>query len=308
MRSFGLVFVKSDDTKRILVGAFWAACAGYLLQLMAGLSVTGNTFLLWTALAVVLAPGASVVTVKAPNWGNVAAAVAVVLIVAGIGYQFVILSADRAYLVARIGATGVARTASARRAVALNPFNDMYRAEVGLALTDETFDALSAVQGAQDRDQAMSAAQMKFQEAEAALRAAIDFVPSEFDNYVFLTNLYNVGGQTMNSSYYAKAVEIADIGVAVEPFGPALRVQRARALIVLGRKDEALKDLEIAVKLDPIYEEAALFLSKTYVSAGRTDDAIRMLRKVPGWSERPDIKREVESLESSGSATSTVTP
>ena len=64
VRSFRTVFGKTDDRKRILVGAFWAASAGYLLQLMAGLSVTGNTFLLWTAIAVVLAPTASVVEIE----------------------------------------------------------------------------------------------------------------------------------------------------------------------------------------------------------------------------------------------------
>ena len=36
VRSFATVFSKTDDKNRILVGAFWAACAGYLLQLMAG--------------------------------------------------------------------------------------------------------------------------------------------------------------------------------------------------------------------------------------------------------------------------------
>ena len=58
VRSFGTVFRRSDDPTRILLGAFWAAAAGYLVQLMFGLSVTGTTFLLWIALAVVLAPTA----------------------------------------------------------------------------------------------------------------------------------------------------------------------------------------------------------------------------------------------------------
>jgi len=313
VRSFSIVFAKSGDPKRILLGAFWAACAGYLLQLMAGLSVTGNTFILWTAMAVVLAPTASIVEVKAPNWGRIAAVAAIVLVVIGCAYQFVIIAADRAYLVSRIAATGADRTAAARRAVRLNPFNDMYRAEVGLALTDETFDALTAAQTAQaqgqDPTQAMTAVQMKFQEAEAALKDAIAFVPSEYDNYVFLTNLYNVGGQMINRSYYEDAVALADKGVVVEPFGPALRVQRARALLALGRKDEAIKDLEFAVKLDPVYVEAALLLSKTYVSVGRTDDALKMLKAFPVWSaSRPSIDAEIKSIEASRSATPTVTP
>ena len=117
VRSFGTVFNKTDDKNRILVGAFWAACAGYLLQLMTGLSVTGNTFLLWAAMAVVLAPTASIVELRAPKWGNIAAGVLIFLFAVGIGYQFVIMAADRAYLTSRIGATGPARTAAA-----LGPF------------------------------------------------------------------------------------------------------------------------------------------------------------------------------------------
>jgi len=309
VRSFATVFTKSGETKRIVLGAFWAACAGYLLQLMAGLSVTGNTFLLWTAMAVVLAPTASIVEVKAPKWGTVVASAVIGLAAIGIVFQFVIVSADRAYLVSRIGATGAERTAAARRAVRLNPFNDMYRAEVGLALTDETFDAFSAAQTSQDPGQAMSAVQMKFREAEAALIDAINFVPSEYDNYVFLTNLYNVGGQTIDRSYYQDAVDLADKGVVVEPFGPALRVQRARALLALNRTDEAIKDLEVAVRLDPVYVEAALLLSRTYVSVGRTDDALKMLEAFPIWSaNRPSVDEEIKAIEASGSVAPTSAP
>ena len=173
------------------------------------------------------------------------------LIAVGIGYQFVIMAADRAYLTSRIGATGPARTAAALKAVSLNPFNDMYRAEVGLALTDEVFDAYSAAQAAQAQGQdpaaSMAAMQLKFQQAEAALLDTIAFVPAEYDNYVFLSNLYNVAGQMIDPSYYDKAVAIADKGIEVEPFGPALRVQRARALVALDRpRRGALKDVEFS--------------------------------------------------------------
>ncbi len=313
VRSFGTVFGKSDDRKRILVGAFWAASAGYLLQLMAGLSVTGNTFLLWTAMAVVLAPTASVVEVKAPAWGNIAAGVLVFLLAVGISYQFVILAADRAYLTARIASSGAERTAAARRAVNLNPFNDMYRAEVGLALTDEVFDAFTAVQTAQaqgqDASQALSDAQQRFQQAEAALLETIAFVPSEYDNYVFLSNLYNVAGQIINPSYYEKAVAIADKGVKVEEFGPALRVQRARALLALNRVAEATKDAEFAVKMDPAYTEGVLLLARIYDDSGRSADALTVLKefeaRVPGQAGVAEL---ISSIEGSSSPASTTAP
>jgi putative inorganic carbon (HCO3(-)) transporter len=313
VRSFGTVFNKTDDRKRILIGAFWAACAGYLVQLMAGLSVTGNTFLLWTAIAVVLAPTASVVEFESPNWGNVVAGVLMFLIAVGISYQFVIIAADQAYLTARIGAAGAARTAAARKAVQLNPFNDMYRAEVGLALTDEVFDAFSTAQSAQaqgqDPGQAMAGVQMKFQQAEAALLETIAFVPNEYDNYVFLSNLYNVAGQMINPSYYEKAVAIADKGVLIENYGPALRVQRARALVALNRNEEALKDAEFAVKMDPNYNEATLLLSNIYKSLGRRDDALKVLVTFNGTYKpgQPEIESAIAALEASASPTSTPT-
>jgi tetratricopeptide (TPR) repeat protein len=313
VRSFGTVFAKTDDNRRILVGAFWAACAGYILQLMTGLSVTGNTFLLWTAMAVVLAPTASIVEVKRPAWGNIVAGVMVFLIAVGIGYQFVIIAADRAYLTARIGAAGEARTAAARKAVNLNPFNDMYRAEVGLALTDEVFDAFNAAQTAQsqgqDATQAMAAVQMKFQQAEAALLETIAFVPPEYDNYVFLSNLYNVAGQMINPSYYEKAVAIADKGIVVEPFGPALRVQRSRALLALGRNEEALKDAEYAYKMDPNYVEPLLLIPKILVALGRDAEALRIYKSIEAWQTgQPGVADAIKALEASSTATSKTAP
>ncbi len=70
VRSFATVFRRSDDPARLLVGAFWAAAVGYLVQLFFGVSVTGVTFLLWIALAVALAPTARLIEVRAPRLGH----------------------------------------------------------------------------------------------------------------------------------------------------------------------------------------------------------------------------------------------
>ena len=75
VRSARTVFKRTGDPARILVAAFWAAAAGYLVQLFFGLSVTGVAFLLWIALAVVLAPTSREVAVRAPRWGAVAGVV-----------------------------------------------------------------------------------------------------------------------------------------------------------------------------------------------------------------------------------------
>ena len=314
IRSFKTVFAKSQDPNRIVLGAFWAAAAGYLLQLMTGLSVTGNSFLLWVAMAVVLAPTASVVEVRAPKWGPIAGGAVLVLIAFGVSYQFVVIAADRAYLKSRIGADGATRTAFAREAIRLNPFNDMYRAEVGLALQDEVLGIYSAMINAQNTGQDISGydAQFKtkFLQAEAALLDTIEFVPAEYDNYVFLTNLYNSAGRMLDPKYYERAVEIGNKGVEVEQFGPAIRVQRSRALLSLGRLDEALKDAKLAADMDPAYTEATLLEARVYEQMGRTDEALRILRAYeaarPGW---PGIADEITALEASQSpAPTTTTP
>jgi len=310
IRSFPTVFGKSEDTNRIVIGAFWAASAGYLLQLMTGLSVTGNTFLLWAAMAVVLAPTASVIQVGVPKWGNIAAGVMLFLIAVGIGTQFVIMAADRAYLAARIATSGAERTATARKAVRINPFNDMYRAEVGLALTDEMYEAYSAAQSAsqqgQDSSASMALMAARLREAETALLETIAFVPAEYDNYVFLSNLYNIAGQTMNPSYYEKAVEIADKGIVVERFGPAVRLQRAKALLGLNRVQEAAKELEIVTRMDPKYTEATLMLVDVYDSLGRNAEATALLKKRA--DQGGAVEKAFKSRESSASTTPTSTP
>jgi O-antigen ligase len=314
IRSAPAVFKKTDDAKRILLGAFWAACAGYLVQLMFGLSVTGNTFLLWTAMAVVLAPTASIIEFKAPSWGLAASAVILIAVGLGVGYQFVIIQADNAYLNARIALRGAERTASAMRAVKLNPFNDMYRAEVGLALTDETLDYINQAQQAQQSQQDPQAlilqAQQKFNAAEASLRETIAFVPPEYDNYVFLANLYNMGAQVFSQpQFYVKADEAAKQGILVERFGPAIRVQRARALLGQNKQPEAIKELETAFGMDNAYTEAALLLSQLYEQAGRSGQALIVLKRTEAVkSGQAGIAEAITRLESAAASATTPTP
>ena len=314
VRSAPAVFKKTDDAKRILLGAFWAACAGYLVQLMFGLSVTGNTFLLWTAMAVVLAPTAAIVEFKAPSWGLAVSAVVLVVVGLGVGYQFVIIQADHAYLQSRIGLRGAARTAMALKAVQLNPFNDMYRAEVGLAYTDEALDyinqAQQAQQAGQDPQNLASAAQERFNLAEDSLRETIAFVPPEYDNYVFLSNLYNMGAQVFNQpTLYEKAAQAARDGIAVEEFGPAVRVQLARALLGQNKSDEAIRELVIAFDMDNAYTEAGILLAQTYEQDGQYDKALEVLRKAElRKPAQPGVAEAIARLEASSSPTATPAP
>ncbi len=180
----------------LLVG-FWAACAGYLAGLTFGISVTGVTFLLWVSMAVVLSPTAKTTPVKAPKWGMPVAAIVVLVAVALLVGNAIYFRADYHYLRARVVDQGLARIESAQRAIELNPYNDMYRAELGLAYTDAAVALYSqAVQSGTPDPQIMAEAEKQFKLAEAgASRGRSTSSPAEYDNYVFLTNLYNFGGE-----------------------------------------------------------------------------------------------------------------
>jgi putative inorganic carbon (HCO3(-)) transporter len=284
VRSFGTVFKRTDDPTRIVLGAFWAAAAGYLVQLLFGLSVTGTTFLLWAALGVVLAPTARIVDVRAPKWGTAAAAVILALAALGVGYQFLPLAADKAYLGSRASSVGVDRTEAARRAVRLNPFNGSYRAEVGLAYIAEVRGyldlGLKAQQAGEDTSQYEAAVKRSFASAEAALKDAIAFQPDEYDTYVSLAQLYNIGAEALDKRFYEGAIAVARQGLEVEPFGTAIRVQLAQALLNTGKAEEAIKELEYSVGIDPTGGEAALLLAKVHYKQGRAAEALAVLRAV----------------------------
>jgi predicted Zn-dependent protease len=277
---------------------------------MFGLSVTGTTFLLWTALAVVLAPTTKVTEVRAPSWGAVPAVTISLLAAVVCGYMVVYLQADHAYLVARVASQGTDRTASALRAVKLNPYNDMYRAEVGLAYADETVAALNsaaqAQQAGQDPSVYEAAIAEKFKAAEAAHKSTIAFVPAEYDNYVFLASLYNLGGQYLNPKYFNSAIEIGKEGIAVEEYGPAIRVQLARALLATGKTDQAIDQLAYCTKMDPNYVEAALMLAQAYQTAGDKAKALEALKNIDTYQPgNAQVKQMMDQLQS---IISTTTP
>lgn len=256
-RSFKTVFVKGSGTERLVLAGFWAAALGYIVHLTFGLSITGSTVLLWLSLGLLLSPHASVREVGAPSLGvPMAAAVCGVCAALFIG-NVVYLRADNMYLMARIGSQGMTRVEYAEKAVKLNPYNDMYRTEVGLAWQDLFISQLmQGVGDAQSRERAL----YYLSQAEREFLSVIDFVPTEYDNYVFLANLYNQASYYLGGTYADKAVEIARKGVEVEPFGPAIRVQLALALMTRGDVEEAAMQAAEAADQDPNYVEAWMAL------------------------------------------------
>ncbi len=308
IRSAPLVFKRSDDHRRILFGAIWAAAAGYLVQLMFGLSVTGNTFLLWAALGVVLAPGATVVEFKAPTWGIFVAFVGMVLAGLGIGYQVVYVQADHSYLLAMIATQGQDRVDATLNAVKLNPYNDMYLAEVGVAYRDLMIADLQAAQQAQAAGQSptqlMSQSKTAYESSVAALNRTINFVPWEYDNYVFLTSVHNIAGQVFDRSYYNEALAVGLRGVAVEQYGPAILTEVARAYDGLGDRTKAIAAVQKAATMDPGDTDAWLLLSSLYENGGDKAKALDVLKTYS--AARPgdtNVAASIARLEASATTT-----
>lgn len=318
IRSAKTVFSRSDDRRDVLLGACWAGCAAFLVQLVFGISVTGSAFLLWVMMAIVLAPTAAIFEVRPRNWGLAVGVVVVAAAAAGIIYQGVLISADHSYMLSRIYyAKGTPqRTAAAQKAVELNPFNDMYRSEVGLGYIDEFLADVDQAMNAQDSGDAdamstyVNEAAKDFNSAEGSLKDTIRLFPDEYDNYVFLANLYVLGGQVFGGDdYYQNAITVAEAGIDIERYGPAIRAQKARALYALGQDQEAIDELTYCLELDPAYVEGGTLLAQIYEAQGDLGKAIEVLSALnaakPG---QPSVTQYLEKLEASASAEATVTP
>jgi len=303
VKSWPLVFSREGGPNRMILAGFWAACAAYITHLFFGLSVTGASFLLWASMAILLAPTAKSVEFKRPSWGMIVAILVTVLVVGGIVFQVRYTMADNAYLKARVASVGQARTEYAIKATRLNPFNDIYRAEVGLAYSDELMGALGSINQGQDQAAMLQVAETAFRNAEASFRTTIDFVPPEYDNYVFLANLYNLAGQVWGPSYYDDAIKYARLGIKVERYGPAVRYQLARSLDSTGDEKGAEKELLYAIKLDPKYTEAAIFLADIYKGQGRFDEAIKVLTTArDSGAGDPNVIEALKRVEASKTA------
>jgi O-antigen ligase len=308
VRSFGTVFKKSGEPGRVILAAFWAASAGYLVHLLFGLSVTGVTFLLWIGLGLTLVPTSRLVHVKAVKWGAAAASAIVVLALAGVVLQGVALAADGAYQTSQTAATAEDRTAAAEKAERLNSLNPEYRLNVGLAYLAKMQADLQAGAQAQQAGQSTAAyaraVESDFAKAETAFKDATAFNPDEYDNYVALATLYNLAGAAIDKTFYQRTIDTAQQGIAVMPLGTAIRVQLARALAETGKTDETIKTLEYVVEIDPGNGEAAVPLASIYQQMGRTQDALALLKGVAahtsGQKDVEDYIKELESATSSG--------
>lgn len=301
--SFRTAFVRPDsgsDNTRLVLAVFWAAAAGYVVHLTFGLSVTGTTFLLWIAMAALMAPGARNVEVRAPSWGTVAAyGIIAVVAVVSIG-NIVYLAADNRYLYSRVGTIYQDQVSSAEAAARLNPFNDMYRAEVGLAHSNAFRFLLQRAQQERqaggDAGPTIEQARGVFELAVQSLRETIEFVPTEYDNYLFISDTYNQAGQGLSPEYFEDAGEWARRGVQVSEFGPGIRFQYAVALDGTGDAEAAKRELLTAIEMDSRYVDPRVFLADILLREGDAAAALEQLVRARELQpEYPGIDQMIES-------------
>jgi len=307
VRSFTTIFKRSDDPFRLMLGAFWAASAGYLIHLFFGLSLPGTSFLVWTALAIVLVPTARSIGVKAARWGTVAGLAVIVIVAAGVAYQGVVLAADHSYSKSQTASLAGERTQEALRATELNPLNADYRQGLGLAYLAEMRAYLQAGAEAQQKGEDTTPYEKQvvrsFLDAKSALEKAIDFTPPEYDNYVILASLYNLAGEAMDADLYQDAIQVAERGLQIMPLGTSIRVQLAHSLVATGRMPEAVEALEYCVQIDPTGGEAAAYLAGIYQQQGDPDKALELLRSVEALAPgQPGIADAIRELEAGGGA------
>lgn len=296
-------FAASSGRTRVLYAGVWAAVVGYLVHLFFGVSVAGTSVFLWLSLGLLLTPTARELPVVQPRriagLGVAALAMlnAALLAVANVRY----IAADHQYLLARAGNFSAGEKVDAtKRAVALNPLNDQYRTWLGRGYLEWAGERLGASDGASPEAQAETLQLMKA--SENAFEEAIAFIPGEYDNYLFLANLYNNMGRVLDRTYYEEAIKAADRGIAVAKYGVAVRAEKARALEGLGQTGDAIRELQYALELAPSYGAAAMQLADIYRSQGDLDTAIAVLKDVPpGTTEMGAINAAIESLNASRS-------
>ncbi|HET6497831.1 MAG TPA: O-antigen ligase family protein, partial [Coriobacteriia bacterium] len=273
IRSAPQVFNRSSDRSRVILGAFWAASAGYLASLVFGLSLPGVSFLLWIAVAVAVAPTAATSTVRAPSWGRIGATGGIAHAAVLIALQVPLIAADRAFMRSQFGDIGSAGPRYAAEAVRLNPLSHAYREQVGISYFNEALRQLGIAEQAfaqgQDPTRFLEDAERNLGRSERAFLDAIEWEPAFFGNYQYLATLYNLRGDLLGSARdHEAALRVTEEIRAIDPYAMATRVEQAYALHALARADEAVTLLEESLALVPGHERAALLLAGVHEQKG----------------------------------------
>jgi len=186
--------------------------------------------------------------------------------------------ADNYFLRGQFPAAGEDAPTLLKTAIALDPYNDMYRSMLGQSYQNQMLAWLKKASEEQsagtDPSTSLTQAKLSLQEAVDSFKQTIALVPTEYDNYLFLSGLYNQAGNYLDPVYFKDALTVADQGIVVEPYGPGVRMQRALAQVSMGDAAAAAKTLDAAVDMDPNYTEIHVLYAQVLVEAGRLKDAL----------------------------------
>lgn len=277
-RSARSVFHRRPEAGLSPLAGFWAATVGYLVYLLFGLSVTGSSFLLWMSLGLLVASQAREIgIVLRPPWRNIALTASSLALVAVLVGDGSLVMADHYYLRSKILPDGGTALKEAQRAVRLNPMIPDYRAQVSIVNGDIASgwfnEAAAAKSAGQDPSQALQTAQIFFNQATETGQEAVRFVPAEFDNYVYLSQLYSSAAGYLGPQYYEEGAAWAEKGLLVEPNGLPAMYFAGFAYANLGRTGQAVPLLERAASMDPAYLAPRLLLGDMYAKDGNVEQA-----------------------------------
>ena len=239
------------------------------------------------------------------------ALVTVAMLAAAWGYNVVWIVADNFFLRGQFSTAGD-NVGLAKTAIALDPYNDQYSAILGQAYQNQMRSFMTQANtdrsACKDTTADIAGARTAFLSAEATYKRTIAFVPTEYDNYVFLSQLYNDAGLYLDPAYFKKALATANEGIAVEPNGPAIRLQKAVAYAYLNEPAKALAVLRTAVDMDPAYTDPRQLYAQILLQSGDLKGAAaqyRLLLKVkPGDATLTSTLHAIEaSLSAEASAT-----
>lgn len=264
----------SGNPTLLVLAAFWAAGAGYLVNLIANISMPGTTFMLWVAMALVLAPAAWERPLQAKAHARPLAAIAVGLCAILVVASFVPLYADNQYLKGQALGDPQARIDAAETAVRLAPYYDTYRVTRAVAYADPAIQRLSA--GARTGQVAPPVLE-EYKQALEMLEDAQTFSPWEQDLIALRVIVLNLGGSVIGPSYYDDAIRTSEKALERFRYAPTLRLQYAKALEGAGRTAEAQRQLESLVELEPRMPEAAVQLARLYAAQNETQKAMDVL-------------------------------
>lgn len=235
----------------LLTAGFAAGAVGYTVFLLASMSTAGTTFLLWIALAVIVAPAASVRELTPTSWHRPAARVTAVVAAVLVVLAVLPLVADRAFYLTRRVPPGDQRIAAAARATALAPNVQEYRAALDQARAEN---ARNAILAALERGEEPAPADVEaFAAAIDAIDATVEAHPWFLPHREFQLVALVFGARYVDPDFAQRAESAATAAILKFPTTPSLYVERARARALDGRVDDALADLERARGLDVKY-------------------------------------------------------